>query len=175
MRGMILTGAVCVAAGCAGEPTATEATASEAAVLQLAGYAGMLPAAPPNPPAQVPLRWTREPTAGDVVPFAVIDAPEAVRAGQAFAVTTRTVGQSGCWRAAGQRVERPGGRVVELRPRDAHSGAAICTAMVVFPEHRSEITIHEAGEHTLRVVGRRVVDGMAGEEPVAVERTILVR
>lgn len=139
-------------------------------VLQLAEYTG-----PSTVGADESIRWSLEPETGVLAPPRLIVAPDTVDANVAFDVIVTTIGLSGCWRAAGQRI-RHDSRVIELTPLDAHSGARACTSMVQFLERTFRVRLDSAGQWTLRVKGRRIpyLDD-AWEQQVTAERTIVAR
>lgn len=120
-----------------------------------------------------PIRWSIEP-GGDVA-YArnAIEAPDTVRAGDAFEVVVNTVAPNGCWRAAGLDTARSG-RVVEFTPYDEDSGAQICTQVLTVLRHAVSIVLTEKGEWTLRARGRLVRKGGL-ELEVTAERTVVVR
>jgi hypothetical protein len=121
------------------------------------------------------LVWERQPGPDDLTAEEVLVAPDTVEAGEAFQVTTYTVGPSGCWRSDGQTVST-NERIVVLRPHDSHSGSEICTDALFFLAHGSTLVLTEAGEWTLRVDGRRLrLTEPMWEEPVSATRTIIVR
>ena len=173
MRGSraVITGlaAGLVLAACT-SPAGYEGGPPQAGVLQVVDYTGT-PSG--NPDSTV--RWSVDPEADVLAPSRALEAPDTVAAGAAFEVVTHTIGLDGCWRASGQtwRVRE---RVVEITPMDTHSGANICTEIVLFLKHRSSLTIAEPGEWQLRVAGRRVRQGdRTWEEPVTAEKTLIVR
>ena len=139
-------------------------------VLQLVEYPG-----PSTVGVDASLRWSLTPEAGVLAPPRLIGVPDTVAANVAFDVTVTTIGVSGCWRAAGQRI-RYDERVIELTPLDAHSGARACTSMVQFLDRAFRVRLDSAGEWTLRVNGRRLpyLDE-AWEQQVTAEKTIIAR
>jgi hypothetical protein len=173
MRGSraVITGmAAGLALAACTSPASYEGGAPQAGVLQVVDYSGT-PSS--NPDSTV--RWSVDPDADVLVASRTLEAPDTVAAGQAFQAVTHTIGLDGCWRASGQtwRVRE---RVVEITPMDTHSGANICTEIVLFLKHTSTITIAEPGEWQLRVAGRRVRQGdRTWEEPVTAEKTLIVR
>lgn len=119
--------------------------------------------------------WEWQPGPDDLTATEVLVAPDTVEAGEAFQITTHTVGPNGCWRSDGQVVNTLG-RIVLLRPYDSHSGSEVCTEMLTFLPHASTVVLYETGEWTLRVDGRRLRLGdTVWEEPVSARRTIIVR
>lgn len=121
------------------------------------------------------LAWERQPGPDDLTAEEVLVAPDTVEAGEAFQVTTYTVGPGGCWRSDGQTVSTTE-RTVVLRPHDSHSGAEVCTAALFFLDHGSTLVLTETGEWTLRVEGRRLsLAEPLFEEPASATRTIIVR
>ena len=104
----------------------------------------------------------------------VITAPDTVTAGQPFQVTITTVGPNGCWSAAGAELaSQPS--VATITPFDRVQGE-VCTQATVSLPRTVQVRFDVPGEATLRVYGRRVVDGnvSAATERV-VERRIFVR
>ena len=156
-----------VLAAC-GDPTGIE-PAARAGVLQLVGSGGY-----GGVSGDPELRWTAPASSDVFIPGDVLVVPDTVTAGEPFTVTVRTIGLNGCWAPAGQEV-RWEEHTVELRPRDAHSGARVCTEILQLLTHTSELSIPEPGEWVVRVRGRRVRASGTGEEPVAVEKTIVVQ
>jgi hypothetical protein len=151
------------------EMSGPEAGAAHPGVLQLAGYDGATLVEP-----DAALTWTLPPAPQVLVPARILEAPDTVNAGESFEVMVTTIGLSGCWSAVGQTVARMAG-VIELTPSDAHSGAAVCTHVLLDLEHRSSVAIDTPGAWILRVRGRRVRQGFEkSDEPVAVERAIVV-
>lgn len=157
-------------AGCS-EPLAPLRGITRPGVLQLVEYAGTLSVGADNES----VRWSVMPEGDVLVPSPVLVAPDTVDAGMPFDVTVTTIGPSGCWAARAEHVQVNDG-VVELIPTDIHSGAQACTEILLYLEHRSTLTLDEPGDWTLRVIGRRIRQGDAAwEEPVAVEKAIVVR
>lgn len=145
---------------------------SKPGVLVISGWTGNVPE---NLIQGSALDWEWEPGPDDLTAAEVLVAPDTVEAGEAFLVTTHTVGPSGCWRPDGQTVST-NGRMVALSPYDSHSGSEVCTAALVFLAHGSTLVLNEPGEWTLRVDGRRLRMGdTVWEEPVSATRTITVR
>src|SRR5690606_15115935 len=96
-------------------------------------------------------------------------------AGKPFTITVYTIGPSGCWRADGYELAI-GGRKIEIKPYDVHSGADVGTGVLTFLPHVAAVTLKDPGAWTVRARGRRARHGDAvWEAPVAAERTILVR
>jgi hypothetical protein len=120
------------------------------------------------------LTWTLTPGDGTTTPYQVLTAPDTVSAGVPFEVLVQTIGDGGCWSAQRQDVVVDG-RTVELRPYDAHSGADVCTMILLYLAHNSTLTLDEPGVWTLRVSGRRIVSGGAEEVGVSAEKRIVVR
>jgi hypothetical protein len=119
--------------------------------------------------------WLWQPGPDDLMASEVLVSPDTVEAGEAFQISTHTVGPNGCWRSDGQ-VANTQGRIVVLRPYDSHSGAEVCTEALTFLSHASTVVLSEVGEWTLRVDGRRLRMGdTVWEEPVSATRTIIVR
>lgn len=141
-------------------------------ILQLSG----VPAVPQeSPTGNAGVAWTVPPGEDTRVPDQVLAAPDTVAAGEAFLVRVRTIGENGCWRAQRQELS-VSGRIAELRPFDAHSGARVCTDVLLYLEHASTLTLHERGDWVLRVSGRRVAAGGSGKDVgVSAEKRIVVR
>jgi len=160
------------ATACAESNTGPSDVGPQTGVLQLERYVGTITNVEGSTDGA--LRWTVDPV--DVVaPPRVIVVPDTVDLGAPFDVTVFTIGESGCWSAAGQEVS-VSGRVVELRPYDVHSGAEICTLVLGYLRHGAILRLHEEGEWVIRVYGRRVRHGDdSWEAPVSVEKTIVVR
>ncbi|HET9439036.1 MAG TPA: hypothetical protein VFO52_02650 [Longimicrobiales bacterium] len=151
------------------KPLAYEGGLPEPGILQVSNYQG------PHTPIDPEINWLPLPDSGVLTPPRVLSAPDTVTAGVPFEVRTTTIGMSGCWRSAGQSSHTLDG-VVEIRPRDVHSGADVCTTVLVFLDHASTVTIAQPGLWLLRVRGRRVIhNDRAWEEPVLAEKTVVVR
>lgn len=158
--------------GC-GVETAGPAGLRMAGVLAVSGWTGTLPTGAGDGIAE--LRWDRQPGSADLSAPQILVAPDTVQAGRAFEVTTNTVGMNGCWRAGGQNVQIED-RTVLIAPYDAHSGAEVCTEILLFLSHRSTLVLEEPGTWTLRVSGRRVRLGDdVRYEPITAEKTIVVQ
>ena len=162
-------------AGCQ-QPTEPARQPGSAAVLQLEGFSGAAVA----PERDTTVKWTVTPREDDVV--AALIAPDTVGVGQPFEVTVRTIGQGGCWSAAGEEVVvKPSGGgslagTVEITPLDVHSGEEVCTRILAFLPHTRTLTLPSVGRWVIRVNGVRTRYGT--EEvvtPVAAEKTIVVR
>jgi hypothetical protein len=159
-------------AGCADATGVALESAPQQAILQMEGYPG---------PAQVweerrdtSVVWTVSPGTSVIVAEVVTD-PVVVEAGEPFVARVTTIGESGCWHAAGQDV-RHDGRTVELTPYDTHSGSDLCTTILPGLVHESTLTFDSAGEWTIRVVGRIARYGdRTWQQPVSVEKRITVR
>lgn len=159
-------------AGCSVEVAGPESW-RQSGVLLISGWSGATHTALRQGAGDVVWGW--QPGQTDYSAPQVLIAPDTVTAGEPFDVTTYTVGVSGCWRSDGQSVSVVA-RVVVLKPYDLHSGSEFCTAALVFPAHRSTITLAEQGEWTLRVDGRHLRLGEeTWEEPISAEKTIFVR
>lgn len=164
--------ALAVLTGCSGEPTGPEGRRMPG-VLTVSGWTGTVPLTANRGAGE--MYWDRDLGLADLSAPRPIDAPDTVRAGAAFDVTTYTVGMSGCWRPDGQTVEI-NHRVVLIKPFDVHSGADVCTDVLLFLAHTSTILLDEPGEWTIRVSGRRVRLGDSKwEEPVTAEKIVIVR
>jgi hypothetical protein len=161
-----------VAAACAESNTAPSDAGPRPGILQLEQYQGAVTQF--EGVVDLGIRWTVDPE-NVVAPPRVIVTPDTVEAGAAFDVTVFTIGQSGCWSAAGQEVTLSG-RVVEIRPYDVHSGAEICTLVLGYLRHGAIVRLEERGEWVIRVHGRRARHGDdTWEAPVSVEKTVVVR
>lgn len=121
------------------------------------------------------VEWTRS----NVQTFAdpamgVITSPDTVTAGQPFQVTVTTVGPNGCWRAAGAEMAVQSS-LASITPFDRVEGE-VCTQALVSLPHTLQVQFNTPGTATLRVYGRRVVDGRVNEATDrTVEKTIHVR
>ncbi|HZG44175.1 MAG TPA: hypothetical protein VEY93_14600, partial [Longimicrobium sp.] len=138
----------------------------------LAGAACDMPATfEPGPDAQRHVgivEWSRSSVQTFADPaMGVITAPDTVTAGQPFQVTITTAGPSGCWRAAGAE-KAVQGNLATLTPFDRVLDG-ICTQAVVSLPRSVEVRFDVRGQATLRVYGRRVVDGNLNG---ATERTV---
>jgi hypothetical protein len=103
----------------------------------------------------------------------VITAPDTVTAGQPFQVTVTTAGPSGCWQAAGAE-KAVQGNLATITPFDRVLDG-ICTQAVVSLPRSVEVRFDVRGQATLRVYGRRVVDGnLNGATERTVEKKITV-
>lgn len=159
-------------AACSGDVAGPRAQ-RQPGILLISGWSGPVPFNAGN--GGNGLEWNQAPEPADYSAPQVLVAPDTVAAGEAFAVTTHTVGPSGCWRAEGQTVASYARRVV-LKPYDAHSGSEVCTDALVFLAHGTTLVLDEPGEWLLRVDGRRLRVGDAEwEEPISAERAIIVR
>lgn len=158
-----------VVVGCV-EPAGVDRSATRAGVLQLVGYQGVV-----TTRSDEAVRWTVPPDASVLVPARLLAVPDTVGGGETFEVAVTTLGPSGCWAAGGQALDERDG-VIELTPLDTHSGAGICTEVLLELEHRCALAIATPGEWTVRVRGRRARMGDATwEEPVAAEKMVVVR
>jgi hypothetical protein len=161
-----------VLAGCADTTAVEFAAQPELAILQMEGYPGPAPVWEERRDTSVV--WTVSPGASVVVAEIVTD-PAVVQAGQPFVARVTTIGESGCWQAAGQDV-RHDGRTVELTPYDTHSGSDLCTTILPGLVHESTLTFESPGEWKIRVSGRIArYDDRTWQSPVSVEKTITVR
>lgn len=166
----IMTAAMLGLGGCS-EPLGLASGVTRPGVLQLMEYEGAVLVDAGNEA----VRWSVVPEDDVLVPSPVVLAPDTVDAGRAFDVVVTTIGPNGCWAASDQQVEVRDG-VVDLTPTDMHSGAQACTEILLYLGHRATLTLDEPGEWMLRVIGRRIRQGDAAwEEPVAVEKAIVVR
>jgi hypothetical protein len=149
----------------------------EIGVLQFAPAGTILAAersGDPDDPVEHNVKWDSPPPTGFLFSPKVIEAPDTVRVGQPTMVRVTTIGDGGCWSADGIDVKRSGS-VVELTPFDVHSGAQICTMILLYLEHPTTLTFDAPGEAVIRVKGRRAREGnRTWQEPVTGERTIVV-
>lgn len=118
----------------------------------------------PGTPGHTPGEWTSEP----------ITAPSTARAGVPFEVIVRTIGPNGCWSAGDTPVEYAAGEV-RITPYDVHSGAQACTELLGYLPHRVQVKLDAPGEVTLRVQGRRVVNGVVEQDPTVITHTVVVQ
>ena len=126
--------------------------------------------APPGP-----VTWAPLPTPGTITPLQTIELPDTVQVGQPVQVIVRTILPDGCWRTDGQDVSQTG-NLVQVTPQDANSDAAICTQIFGYGAHTFSVTFATAGTGTIRVIGRRLVQGgQVTNDPVTAERTVVVR
>lgn len=99
----------------------------------------------------------------------VVEAPDTVTRGQTFAVSVRTYG-GGCVSQGPTDV-----RVDDLRatitPFDINSRNNVCTSELRFFQHEASIKFDRAGTATVVFRGTRRPEN----EPIAVERTVVVR
>jgi hypothetical protein len=161
-----------LATACAESNTEPLAAGPRPGVLQLERYEGAITNVGGG--SDLAVRWTVDPE-GVVAPPRVIVVPDTVDSAVPFDVTVFTIGESGCWSAAGQEVTLSG-RLVEIRPYDTHSGAEICTLVLGYLRHGAILRLDERGEWVIRVHGRRKRHGDEGwEAPVSVEKTVIVR
>lgn len=165
---LLLASAVLTA--CA-ESTGPAAQASQTSVIQLEGY----PAAA-GVERDRSVRWDIAPADDDVLASLLV--PDSARAGEPFEVTVKTIGQGGCWSAAGENVTVTSAALpsVHITPLDMHSGADVCTRILAFLPHTFVVIIPTPGQWIVRVVGRRARHGHAEwYQPVAAEKAIIVR
>ncbi|HEY0670959.1 MAG TPA: hypothetical protein VGD27_01770 [Longimicrobiales bacterium] len=149
-------------------PLPYEGGLPEPGILQVRGYPG-----PRTIDSEV--NWLPAPDSGVSTPPRVLSAPDTVAAGVPFEVRTTTIGMSGCWRSGDQSSRMLDG-VIEITPRDVHSGANVCTEVLLFLDHASMVTIAQPGVWLLRVRGRRVThNDRVWEEPVLAEKSVVVR
>jgi hypothetical protein len=150
-------------------PMEYEAGPPQPGVLQLLEY----PAAPDDKNSGI--HWSPEPDGQVLVAPQAISAPDTVTAGTAFDVITTTIGLNGCWSAGGQTVQIME-HLVEIKPRDIHSGASVCTEILLFLPHTSTLQLPAPGQWLLRVHGRRISQQRSAlEEPVIAEKIVVVR
>lgn len=100
---------------------------------------------------------------------AVAIVPETVDAGVPFDVSIRTYG-NGCMRQ-GETAVQTGGAVVDVRPRDIHSGANVCTDILNIFEHVAQVVLAEPGTAVVRFHGLQLPEDV----PLTIERTVVVR
>lgn len=101
-----------------------------------------------------------------------VSLPASATAGEAFTVTVRTFG-GGCT-SKGPTVVDTVDAVVRILPHDVTTEGpnVVCPAVLRTFEHRADLTFEEAGERTVRIVGRRV-DGEV-DEVIELDRTVTV-
>ena len=151
------------------DPLEYEAGPPQPGVLQLMEY--------PNAPVDknAGIHWLPEPEAHVLVAPQAIAAPDTVTKGEPFDVVTTTIGLNGCWSAGAQTWQVMAG-VVDIKPRDVHSGASVCTEILLFLQHTSTLKLNEPGAWLLRVHGRRLNQQQyAWEEPVIAEKIVVAR
>lgn len=98
----------------------------------------------------------------------VVQAPDTVQAGTGFAVKVRTYG-NGCISEDGTEV-RVEASVVEVRPFDIHSGAALCPDILNMFDHRATVTLAESGSFEIRFIGM----AMPGDSTVTIVSSVVV-
>jgi hypothetical protein len=106
-----------------------------------------------------------------------IVAPDTVAAGVFFDATVTTVGANGCWSSDGAEVQLAP-MVAEVRPHDRNGRGSnmACTMALVDLPRTVRLRFAEAGEATIRVHGRRVVDGdFQGATEGTIEKRVVVR
>jgi hypothetical protein len=157
--------------GACSDGTGPEAERRALGILQLDTSA---PTATASADPHGPISWTVPPAVGFTYPSTVIEAPDTVRLDQSFEVKVWTVGPNGCWSVADMVVAKSA-RVVELTPWDRQSGADVCTQVLVFLGHSTNIRLDEAGVWRLRVSGRIVRGFGHPDQPVTAERLVYVR
>ena len=98
---------------------------------------------------------------------AAVDAPDTVRAGEAFTVTVQTVGSNGCWRADRTEVDLGALRAV-VTPYDVEDRESdeACTMALVDIIHEATLTFERAGTAEVVVRGR---DGTGADRSIVVE------
>lgn len=98
----------------------------------------------------------------------VVQAPDTVQAGTGFDVQVRTYG-NGCISEDGTDVH-VAASVVEVRPFDIHSGAAVCNDILNMFDHRTTVTLAESGSFEIRFIGM----AMPGDSTVTIVRSVVV-
>lgn len=108
----------------------------------------------------------------------VLEAPDTVAAGVAFAATVRTYGNDGCWRSAGYR-ESESEMTIEITPYDEYGGEGrLCTMAIVRLPRTVRLTFATVGTGTLVVRGRVGTLGggtVSGDSMTTVSKTVVVR
>lgn len=101
-----------------------------------------------------------------------VSLPASVTAGEAMTVTVRTFG-GGCTSQGPTRVDTVDA-VVRILPHDITTEGrnVVCPSILRSFEHRADLTFEEAGERTVRIVGRRV--GREVDEVIELDRTVTV-
>ncbi len=101
-----------------------------------------------------------------------VSAPASATVGEEFTVTVRTFG-GGCFSKGPTRVDTVDA-VIRIRPFDLapDDPDVVCPDVLRIFEHRADLTFGEAGERTVRIVGRRV-DGEV-DEVIELDRTVTV-
>jgi hypothetical protein len=96
------------------------------------------------------------------LPAQVIEVPDTVRAGRVVDIVVNTIGENGCWQAAGGTLAQRNDSVF-VDAFDRHSGAPVCTEIWTdrLP-HRFTATFARAGKGLVEARGRRVRSGSAG-------------
>ena len=105
------------------------------------------------------------------VSVGVLEAPDSVVAGEDFTVIVSTF-RVGCMRGDGARV-RVEGPVATITPFDwevTPGDGEACPASGGRLPREVRLRLHDSGQGTLRVVGRRVSGAL--EEPMTIEQTI---
>ena len=114
------------------------------------------------------------PTDGNVE---VIVAPDEVAVDQDFEATITTIGPNGCWSVDGADVDSSP-LLAEIMPWDRVSTdpEIACTQALVALARTVTLRFTEKGDATIRVLGRRVVDGELEDATTeVVEKTVRVR
>lgn len=116
------------------------------------------------------------------LPTQVIEVRDTVRVGQVVDLVVNTIGENGCWQAAGGTIAQRGDSVF-VAAFDRHSGAQVCTEIWTDRlAHRFTVTFARAGTGLIEARGRRVRVGsaatvlngsVAGSEVIA-RRTVVV-
>lgn len=105
-----------------------------------------------------------------------LEVPDTVRVGESFTADVRTVGRNGCWSAAGEDVSVEGlaATVVPFDATGQQEGVG-CTTALVSLRHEPTLRFDRAGEATVRVEGRRIIEsGESESEPMSLEATVTV-
>lgn len=110
-----------------------------------------------------------------LVPAGVIEIADTVRAGEVVPVVINSIGENGCWQAAGGTLTQRGDTAV-VTAYDRHSGAAVCTQLWTDRlRHPFSTTFPRPGIGIVRAYGRRVQAGQPNVvRPVLAQRTVVV-
>ncbi len=152
--------------------TGPDASRRTIGILQIEPGTGAAPARAAGPTGSVV--WSHPPGEHFTVPPNVIEAPDTVTLGQSVRVTVYTIGPNGCWRADGLDVAKSA-KTFELTAWDRHSGFEVCTQVLSYLPHATNVTFDQAGEWTIRLRGRRVRSDGQADLSITAERTVFVR
>ncbi len=187
LRSLIATWTLTLLGGCADGDAVTAATLDDQrvpGVMQLES-SNALPTSITERARSAGVSWT-PPIDGMAthlfLPTQVIEVRDTVRAGQVVDIVVNTIGESGCWQAAGGSIAQRGDSVF-VSALDRHSGAQVCTDIWTDRlAHRFTATFARAGTGLIEARGRRVRVGsaatflngsVAGSEVIA-RRTVVV-